>query len=100
MTDLAVEAFRKASEIDGETDPYLHSILRVSSRLGLTEDAERERQIIDKISEETAKMYEEWLKQLEEAQQTAESDDSSEDAEETAEQSGEPSSGSEQSEEQ
>ncbi|MGB4716646.1 MAG: hypothetical protein WBH42_04615, partial [Bacillota bacterium] len=68
--------------------------------LGLTEDAERERQIIDKISEETAKMYEEWLKQLEEAQQTAESDDSSEDAEETAEQSGEPSSGSEQSEEQ
>lgn len=101
MTDLAVEAFRKASEIDGETDPYLHSILESEFEgLGLTEDAERERQIIDKISEETAKMYEEWLKQLEEAQQTAESDDSSEDAEETAEQSGEPSSGSEQSEEQ
>lgn len=79
MTDKAVEALRKASEIDGETDPYLHTILQSEFEgLGLTEDAEREQQIIDKISEETAKMYEDYLSQLEEEQKAAEADDSSE----------------------
>jgi len=78
MTDKAVEAFRKASEIDGETDSYLHSILKSEfEELGLTEDAQREQEIVSRIEEEMAKRYEEYLKQLEEAQQSAESDNSS-----------------------
>lgn len=65
MNDKAAEAFRKASEIDGENDSYLHYILKSEFEdMGLTEDAEREQGIIDRIAEETARLQEEYARLL------------------------------------
>lgn len=80
MNDKAAEAYRQASEIDGENDSYLHAILKGEfEEMGLTEDAEREQGIIDKITEDTAKLQEEYERMLAESEQADSSGEASSD---------------------
>ena len=87
MGEQAAEAFRKASEIDGETDGYLHTILKGEfEKLGLDEDAAREQAIADRIAEETARQQEEYLRQLDEYLRSLQSEQTEDDSsEETSE---------------